>query len=1097
MANIRQLITTGTSSGKGEAIKSGSSVLNQAIALLNQVENRLGTAEGGLSVLVGVPGLIDDIYSQLELLEDQISLTVSSAEITKLTQSYDNEAVSQIAVEEIVIDLAPGDILKIANLEDLENPYTFEVSGSSVIAAGATTIPIQPVDGTGTVTITAASGAAVVLDGFSLLTKIQLLKDQIILKADQTSVDALTGDLEQLQSEIQILSDQISLVTQQGSAVELGVTAAAYSGTISSITLADPIPIDLPLGALLILDNPEKTEVYTTQIYLASNNVTVLAIATEGGGPVTLPDTLPAGSSVFLAGNLLLSKIQILADAITSTVRSFSQVNAICRLTSQINSGSPITSISVTPLLTPLEVGDQLLIYNKDNLDTLLVTVSTAKETTTVNTTILINSVTPSAVIPVDSGVHIREAYAFSKIKQTKDSVTTQVERFSLAGALATTTQTYNESRTTIAVSALPYDVKTGDRFYIINKTTGENIPIVLTQNANAGTTTLTISTTTINAPSGSGVHVDTALLRSTVTQTASSITSTVESLSTAGSFTTLTSSYSGAQTVLAVNALPSALVAGQKMYVINRTTGLTYPVVLAANATQNATLIQINSATVVATSGSGLHLDVSDYKSVITQTANAITFNASSLYGALLVGTTSQQYSPNQTTLFLGSGNELASIAVPSGSTLIVNAGTQRDLFFTFTTTTNTAVGASQISVSANNVTVPLGARVYLAPVLSSGRINILTDQINLSVSRTALRSYLNGSYVSYVISATSNQDNFVASLPLGIQLLKGDVIRFLPDPSLGQTEVTDPPIELIFDRTEPINSSQVRIFTTTTTSRNLTGMLINLERAGDVRIGSSLQIFADSIVTDTPILRSAGYSTGSSGWAIKGNGNAEFNNITGRGTLQSNGYSEGVSGWRINKEGSAEFNDVTVRGNFEAVATNNNYVRLFSANGEVLTYGASTNANTGGVHVLSNGTGATRFGLVLHENGFIEKQTVRKFTIYHNNESNGNNGGSLVFQYSSGTPSLKFWGVSDTTRNSVTAGTFEASGNSKFYGNYTKETSHTSEFKVTDALASSVIKVTSGTNQFTSNTNVTTLAGHILVDINGVLYKMPFYTY
>ncbi len=953
MANIRQLITTGTSSGKGEAIKSGSGILNQAITLLNQVENRLRTTEGGLSVLVGVPGLIDDIFAQLEVLEDQISLTVSSAEITKLTQSYDNQALSQIAVEATVIDLAPGDILKIANLQDLENPYTFEVSGSSVIAAGATTIPIQPVDGTGNVTITAASGAAVVLDGFSLLTKIQLLKDQIILKADQTSIDALTGDLEQLQSEIQILSDQISLVTQQGSAVELGVTTQAYSGTINEIRI-DKLPIDLVSGSLLILDNTEKTEIYTKENYLATTNPITLSVGTSTGADIVLPGTLASGSVVFLAGNLLLSKIQILADAITGTVRSFSQVNAICRLASQINSGSPITSISVTALLSPLEVGDQLLIYNKDNLDTLLVTVSTAKETTTVNTTISINSVTPSAVIPVDSGVHIREAYAFSKIKQTKDSVTTQVERFSLAGALATTTQTYNESRTTIAVSALPYDVKTGDRFYLINKTTGVSTPILLTQNANAGTTTLTISTTTINAPSGSGVHVDTALLRSTVTQTASSITSTVESVSTAGSFTTLTSSYTGAQTVLAVNALPSVLVAGQKMYVINRATGLTYPVVLAANANQNATTVTINSATVIATSGSGLHLDVSDYKSVITQTANAITLNASSLYGALLVGTTLNTYQPNENALALGTGTETARIAIPSGSTLLVNAGTSRDQFFTFVTTQNTAVNASQIFVQSQNITVPFNARVYLAPVASSGQITLLTNEINLSVSRTALRSYLNGSYVSYVTAATSGENNFLASIPLGIQLLKNDVIRFLPDPSIGQTEGTDEPFELVFDRTEAFNSAQVRIFTTAIPpdQRDITGMLIYLERAGDARIGSSLQIFADSIVTDTPILRSNPYTPGSAGWAIKGNGsaefsnitargtlqsttfisgealgwriseggNAEFNNITGRGTLQSNGYSEGVSGWKINKEGSAEFNDVTVRGNLTA---------------------------------------------------------------------------------------------------------------------------------------------------------------------------------
>ena len=958
MANIRQLITTGTSSNKGEAIKSGSGVLNQAITLLNQVENRLRTTEGGLNVLVGVPGLIDDIYSELEVLEDQISLTVSSAEVTKLTQTYDNQAVSQIAVEPLVIDLAPGDILKIGNLADLENPFTFEVSGTVVIAAGAEVVPIRPVDGTGTVTITAATGAAVVLDGFSLLTKIQLLKDEITLKASQTSVDAITGDLLELESDITILSNQIALVTQQGSAVELGVTAASYSGTISSITLVDPIPIDLPLGSLLILDNAQKTEVYTTANYLASNDVTVIGIATEGGGAVTLPSTLAPNSRVFLAGNLLLAKIQLLADAITSTVLNFSQINSICTLTTNIVKNVSIYEISVSPLTTPLEIGDQLVIYNKSNLDVWTVTVTAPKEITPVNTTIYITNTTPTVDLPSGSGVHVRESYAFSKIKQTKDSVTTQVERFSLAGSLGTLTASYNESRSTLAITPLPYDVKAGDRFYLINKTTGVSTPIVLAQNANATNPQITIQSAFINAPSGSGLHVDTALLRSTVTQTANSITSTVESVSTAGAFTTLSASYTGSNTVLAVNALPSALVAGQKLYIINRATGLTYPIVLAQNAASTDQSITINSATVIATSGSGVHLDVSDYKSVITQTANSITLNASSLYGALLVGTTLNTYQPNENVLTLGSGTETARIAIPSGSTLLVNAGTSRDRFFTFVTTQNTAVNASSISVQSQNITVPANARVYLSPVASSGRINILSDQISLSVSRTALRSYLNGSYVSYVSAGFVNQNNFLASIPLGIQLLKGDIIRFLPDPSLGQTEVTDPPLELVFDRTESFDSAQIRIFTTTTTARNLTGMLIYLERAGEERVGSSLQIFADSITTDTPILKSNPYQTGVSGWAIKGNGsaefnsitargtlqstnftsgqalgwrisadgNAEFNNITGRGTLQSNNYVAATSGWRINKEGSAELNDVTVKGNLTASGGDNN---------------------------------------------------------------------------------------------------------------------------------------------------------------------------
>jgi len=67
--------------------------------------------------------------------------------------------------------------------------------------------------------------------------------------------------------------------------------------------------------------------------------------------------------------------------------------------------------------------------------------------------------------------------------------------------------------------------------------------------------------------------------------------------------------------------------------------------------------------------------------------------------------------------------------------------------------------------------------------------------------------------------------------------------------------------------------------------------------------------------------------YTAGSAGWQIKGDGNAEFNNVTIRGTLatctissgntitvignlESNTYSGGVSGWKLfGGDGSAIF--------------------------------------------------------------------------------------------------------------------------------------------------------------------------------------------
>lgn len=71
-----------------------------------------------------------------------------------------------------------------------------------------------------------------------------------------------------------------------------------------------------------------------------------------------------------------------------------------------------------------------------------------------------------------------------------------------------------------------------------------------------------------------------------------------------------------------------------------------------------------------------------------------------------------------------------------------------------------------------------------------------------------------------------------------------------------------------------------------------------------------------AGGVVLVRPALQSPDYVPGVSGWAVKIDGSAEFNDITVRGTLESNNYVPGVSGWHLDQAGSAEFNDVTIRG-------------------------------------------------------------------------------------------------------------------------------------------------------------------------------------
>jgi len=89
---------------------------------------------------------------------------------------------------------------------------------------------------------------------------------------------------------------------------------------------------------------------------------------------------------------------------------------------------------------------------------------------------------------------------------------------------------------------------------------------------------------------------------------------------------------------------------------------------------------------------------------------------------------------------------------------------------------------------------------------------------------------------------------------------------------------------------------------------------------------------------LTASKYISSTTYTPGSAGWKILADGNAEFNNVTVRGTLdgssitgtniltvgadllKSNNYATGSAGWAIMGDGSAEFSDVTVRGTVDA---------------------------------------------------------------------------------------------------------------------------------------------------------------------------------
>ena len=75
---------------------------------------------------------------------------------------------------------------------------------------------------------------------------------------------------------------------------------------------------------------------------------------------------------------------------------------------------------------------------------------------------------------------------------------------------------------------------------------------------------------------------------------------------------------------------------------------------------------------------------------------------------------------------------------------------------------------------------------------------------------------------------------------------------------------------------------------------------------------------------------LKSLNYVAGSAGWMISQDGEAEFNDITIRGTLQSDNFVAGSAGWRLLDTGAAEFSEVTIRGSSGKVARSSRNKRL-----------------------------------------------------------------------------------------------------------------------------------------------------------------------
>ena len=98
-------------------------------------------------------------------------------------------------------------------------------------------------------------------------------------------------------------------------------------------------------------------------------------------------------------------------------------------------------------------------------------------------------------------------------------------------------------------------------------------------------------------------------------------------------------------------------------------------------------------------------------------------------------------------------------------------------------------------------------------------------------------------------------------------------------------------------------------------------------IEAKADVKLAASPSIqrrhglvtadkFLSGAVGSDVAISSSNYDPGVDGWAILGNGNAEFNDAIFRGDLESNNYVADVSGWRLDQAGDAELNEGRFRG-------------------------------------------------------------------------------------------------------------------------------------------------------------------------------------
>lgn len=181
-----------------------------------------------------------------------------------------------------------------------------------------------------------------------------------------------------------------------------------------------------------------------------------------------------------------------------------------------------------------------------------------------------------------------------------------------------------------------------------------------------------------------------------------------------------------------------------------------------------------------------------------------------------------------------------------------------------------------------------------------------------------------------------------------------------------------TQPPVEItdttvqewksVFTVTiDGVTGVQARNFSTPTGAIQVTA---DIESDNYVTGTSGWQIQRDTgnaefnDVTIRGTAESSNYVANTTGWQINDDGTAEFNNIDIRDTLQSPNYVLNTSGWQVNSDGSAEFNDVVIRGELDAAnvtVTGTFNANIIKIDGTTLQY----DVGTGDIIVKDGGVG------------------------------------------------------------------------------------------------------------------------------------------